>query len=68
MWRLRWESVLDRDGIVQRLRANQDDCYIMSTPPKDIEIESRAFMSQPACGDSAHTTHELAGRKQAPAQ
>ncbi|MDB5868054.1 MAG: transcriptional regulator, LysR family [Polaromonas sp.] len=40
-------EVLNRDGVVQRLRTNQDDLYIMSMPPADVEIEKHVFLSNP---------------------
>ncbi len=40
-------EVLNRDGIVQRLRDNRDDLYIMSMPPADIEVEQRVFLPNP---------------------
>lgn len=40
-------EVLNRDGVLQRLRDNRDDLYIMSAPPRDLEISSRAFMANP---------------------
>ena len=40
-------EVLNRDGVVQRLRDNQDDLYIMSMPPTDIELDDQVFMPNP---------------------
>ena len=40
-------EVLNRSGVMQRLRANQDDCYIMSMPPDDIDIDKQVFLSNP---------------------
>lgn len=40
-------EVLNRDGIVQRLRRNADDLYIMSIPPDDQELERHAFLENP---------------------
>lgn len=40
-------EVLNRDGVVARLRDNRDDLYIMSMPPADIELERRAFLDNP---------------------
>jgi DNA-binding transcriptional LysR family regulator len=39
--------VLNRDGVVQRLRENLDDLYIMSMPPADIELADQVFMPNP---------------------
>jgi len=40
-------EVLNRDGVVQRLRDNRDDFYIMSMPPRDLDIVAEAFMGNP---------------------
>jgi len=40
-------EVLNRDGVVQRLRDNADDLYIMSIPPEDVAVEKQAFMENP---------------------
>jgi DNA-binding transcriptional LysR family regulator len=40
-------EVLNRDGVVQRLRDNVDDLYIMSKPPGDIDAVAHAFMANP---------------------
>lgn len=40
-------EILNRDGVVQRLRRNQDDISIMSIPPKDLDIEQREFLPNP---------------------
>lgn len=40
-------EVLNRDGVVNRLRNNADDLYILSIPPKDIELEHHAFLENP---------------------
>lgn len=40
-------QVLNRDGVVQRLRANLDDLYVMSQPPPDIELADRVFLPNP---------------------
>ena len=54
-------EVLNRDGVVQRLRANLDDLYIMSMPPGDIEIEKQVFLSNPLVV-VAPASHPLAGQ------
>ena len=51
-------EVLNRDGVVKRLRDNLDDLYIMSMPPADIELHDEVFMRNPlvviaASGDPA---------------
>jgi DNA-binding transcriptional LysR family regulator len=40
-------EILNRDGVVQRLRENLDDLYIMSMPPKDMDLGDEAFMPNP---------------------
>jgi LysR family transcriptional regulator, low CO2-responsive transcriptional regulator len=40
-------EVLNRDGVVARLRENMDDLYIMSMPPAGIAVESTPFMDNP---------------------
>lgn len=52
-------EVLNRDGVVQRLRENRDDLYIMSMPPKDIDLEDQIFMPNPLVVISAQS-HPLA--------
>ena len=39
-------EVLNRDGVVERLRDNRDDIYIMSMPP-DLDLEDAVFMENP---------------------
>ena len=40
-------EVLNRDGVVQRLRENRDDLYIMSMPPQDMDLEDQTFLDNP---------------------
>jgi DNA-binding transcriptional LysR family regulator len=40
-------EVLNRDGVVRRLRENMDDIYIMSMPPDDIELVDEICMKNP---------------------
>jgi DNA-binding transcriptional LysR family regulator len=40
-------EVLNRDGVVRRLRENLDDLYIMSMPPTDIDLKDEVFMKNP---------------------
>ena len=37
-------EVANRARIVERLRANEDDLYIMSQPPLHMDIEDEVFM------------------------
>ncbi len=55
-------EVLNRDGVVQRLRDNLDDLYIMSMPPTDIDLEDEVFMPNPLLL-IAPLTHPFARRK-----
>lgn len=40
-------EVLNRDGVVARLRDNRDDLAIMSKPPEDLDVEEARFLSNP---------------------
>jgi LysR family transcriptional regulator, low CO2-responsive transcriptional regulator len=40
-------EILNRDGVVQRMRDNLDDLYIMSQPPKDMDLSVETFMDNP---------------------
>ena len=40
-------EILNRDGVVARLREDMDDLYIMSTPPQDLQLDDVVFMSNP---------------------
>lgn len=40
-------EIHNRDGVVQRLRDNLDDLYIMSMPPADMELRDEVFMPNP---------------------
>ncbi|MFM8345656.1 MAG: LysR family transcriptional regulator, partial [Betaproteobacteria bacterium] len=40
-------EILNRDGVVARLREDMDDLYIMSTPPLDLQLDDVVFMSNP---------------------
>jgi LysR family transcriptional regulator, low CO2-responsive transcriptional regulator len=60
-------EVLNRDGVVQRLRENRDDLYVMSTPPDDIDLEDQVFLANPLCVIAPHD-HPLSARKRVPLQ
>ncbi len=51
-------EVLNRDGVIKRLHDNKDDLYIMSRPPKAIDIQEEMFMSNPLV-IIAHKSHPL---------
>lgn len=40
-------EILNRDGVVSRLRENRDEIYIMSIPPADLELQDDIFMDNP---------------------
>ena len=56
-------QVLNRDGVVARLRDNLDDLYIMSMPPADTELDDDVFMPNPLLLVAA-ATHPLAKKRQ----
>jgi DNA-binding transcriptional LysR family regulator len=58
-------QVLNRDGVVARLRDNLDDLYIMSMPPADIELEDDVFMPNPLLLVAA-ASHPLANKRELP--
>lgn len=58
-------QVLNRDGVVARLRDNLDDLYIMSLPPTDIDLDDRVFLANPLAV-VAPAGHPLAGRRSVP--
>ncbi len=40
-------EILNRDGVVGRLRENLDDLYIMSMPPADMDLHDEVLMPNP---------------------
>lgn len=40
-------EILNRDGVVNRLQQNLDEIYIMSMPPKHLELADEIVMSNP---------------------
>lgn len=40
-------EILNRDGVVKRLEENLDDLYIMSQPPRHLDIADEVFMPNP---------------------
>ena len=40
-------EILNRDGVVQRLKNNLDDLYIMSMPPTDMDLYDELLMPNP---------------------
>jgi DNA-binding transcriptional LysR family regulator len=55
-------QVLNRDGVVARLRDDRDDLYIMSMPPTDMALERQIFMPNPLVV-IAPRTHPLVGKR-----
>ena len=56
-------EVLNRDGVLQRLRENLDDLCIMSMPPTDIALADQVFMPNPLVVIAANA-HPMAGGQQ----
>lgn len=40
-------EILNRDGVVKRMRENLDDLYIMSQPPSDMDLQDDIFLVNP---------------------
>lgn len=55
-------EVLNRDGVVARLRDNLDDIYVMSVPPTDLDLVDEVFMENPLVMICA-STNPLAKQK-----
>jgi LysR family transcriptional regulator, low CO2-responsive transcriptional regulator len=60
-------EVLNRDGVVQRLRDNRDDLYVMSLPPQDMDLDDQTFLDNPLVLIAA-AGHPLAQRQRVPLQ
>jgi LysR family transcriptional regulator, low CO2-responsive transcriptional regulator len=58
-------QVLNRDGVVARLRANRDDLYVMSMPPADTGLAQRMFLPNPLVV-IAPLAHSMASRRSIP--
>lgn len=54
-------QVTNRENIIDRLSANEDDLYILSQPPGDMDIVVEPFLNNPMVVLAA-PQHELAGR------
>ena len=55
-------EIANRERIVERLRANRDDLYVMSYPPEDLDIATHPFLANEHVV-IAPTTHRAAGRR-----
>ncbi len=58
-------EVLNRDGVVQRLRENLDDLYVMSMPPPELELVTEELMPNRLLL-VAPAGHALATRRELP--
>lgn len=58
-------EILNRDGVVQRLRDNRDDLYVMSMPPRDVALDDRILMDNPLVV-IAGPRHPMSARKRIP--
>ena len=55
-------EVLNRDHVINRLRSNLDDLYVMSMPPADLPLEDHILMPNPLVVIAA-AGHPLAAKK-----
>jgi DNA-binding transcriptional LysR family regulator len=55
-------EIANREALVERLRRNVDDLYIMMLPPEELDIEAKPFRENPLVM-MAHAGHRLAGEK-----
>lgn len=60
-------QVLNRDGVVGRLRDNLDDLYVLSKPPEEIAHRGEVLLSNPLVVVAA-AAHRLAGAGSVPWQ
>ncbi|MBS0017721.1 MAG: LysR family transcriptional regulator [Arthrospira sp. SH-MAG29] len=58
-------QVINHQQITQRMLANQDDLYILSQPPEDIDLCTKAFLDNPLVV-VAPSNHPLVGKTQIP--
>ncbi len=56
-------EVLNRDGVVARLRNNLDDLYVMSVPPQDLDLVDDVFMANPLAKRKSLSLAELTGQR-----
>lgn len=55
-------EILNRDGVVKRMRENLDDLYIMSQPPVDMHLQDDIFLLNPLVPIAA-SGHPLTKKK-----
>ena len=58
-------EILNRDGVVTRMRENQDDLYIMSQPPTDMDLADDVFLHNPLVPIAA-SSHPLIKKNSVP--
>lgn len=58
-------EIANRESIVERLRANRDDAYIMTLPPEELDVDCTPFRENQLVV-VAPADHRLAGRKAIP--
>jgi DNA-binding transcriptional LysR family regulator len=58
-------EVANRDTVVERLVANEDDLYIMGVPPQNLDVETHPFLDNPLVV-LAPADHPLAREKRIP--
>ena len=58
-------EIANREALIDRLRNNIDDLYIMMLPPDDIDIEKTSFLDNPLVM-IATESHPLAARRAIP--
>jgi DNA-binding transcriptional LysR family regulator len=55
-------QVLNRDGVVARMREHRDDLYILSMPPSDLPLVQQVFLPNPLVV-VAPLSHDLAAKR-----
>ena len=58
-------EVLNRERIIERLKANADDLYVFGFPPDDVEVDAIRFMENPLVV-VAPEGHRLAAERRIP--
>jgi enoyl-CoA hydratase/carnithine racemase len=60
-------EILNRDGVLTRMRENLDDLYIMSQPPTDLDLADEIFLLNPLVPIAAYS-HPLTKKTSVPLQ
>jgi LysR family transcriptional regulator, low CO2-responsive transcriptional regulator len=58
-------EILNRDGVLMRMRENMDDLYIMSQPPTDMDLIDDIFLHNPLVPIAAYS-HPLTKKTSVP--